>query len=122
MHVLMWLFFCLPFPPALPEGPDELWVNDITAISAKLQWKKSKQVVGPIETSDSQYFVQFRVYDYEPDSLWSEQGEDVIGYNLTYVLSGLLPYTMYECRVVPYINYGTGSPGIIRQFRTAETG
>ncbi|XP_067952178.1 receptor-type tyrosine-protein phosphatase delta-like isoform X2 [Watersipora subatra] len=106
---------------ALPEGPDELWVNDITAISAKLQWKKSKQVVGPIETSDSQYFVQFRVYDYEPDSLWSEQGEDVIGYNLTYVLSGLLPYTMYECRVVPYINYGTGSPGIIRQFRTAET-
>ena len=122
MHDCMWFVFCFSSFPALPDAPDDVWVTDVTPISAKVSWIKSVQQKGPISTDEPEYVVQFRVYDSEQPMQWSEQGEDDIGRSLTYILSGLTPYTKYELRVVPFILYGYGTPSIIRQFLTAEAG
>lgn len=112
------MWWCL----ALPDAPGQVWIDDIKPMSAKISWTKSSQIQGPISTAESEYFVQFRMYSSGELMEWSEQGEEEISRNLTYVLVGLQPFTKYEIRVVPYIQYGHGTPSDIKQFLTRESG
>lgn len=117
-------FLCISFALALPNAPGNVWVDAITPISAKIHWTKSTQAKGPIANSEPLYVVQFRtLFTNKPLAVdWSEQGEDDIGTNLEFTLSGLLPYTIYEYKVVPYVQYGRGTPSAVKQFRTEESG
>lgn len=76
------------------------------------------------QPEDPSFLIQFRQIftgDEVPQE-WSEQGEDVIGTRLSYTLTGLQPFTIYEAAVVPFTQYGRGTPSAPIQFKTEEAG
>lgn len=115
LHALV-RFLCLL---ALPAAPTGVRVSDITPRSTQLQWTAPQPRNGPVINAEPQYVIQYKSSETEE---WMERGEDEIETETSYILSGLLPYTLYELRIVPYIKYGRGTPSQPIQFRTHETG
>lgn len=112
----MQAFFC---PSALPDAPVDTRVVQVTPKSAEVRWSAPPPRTGAVINSKPDYLVQFRKTGGEE---WSERGEEVIESDFLYTLTGLQPYTYYEVRVVPFIQYGRGTPSASVKFRTAETG
>lgn len=118
LHVLCCYYSC-SWSTALPDAPRDLWVYHISSKSANIQWSVSTLENQEELNVDPNYVVQFRSSGEEE---WSERGEDEINSELSFTLLGLQPYSLYYVRVIPYIEYGRGTPSIVKMFRTAEAG
>lgn len=104
---------------ALPDAPTDVRVSQIAPRSADIEWLAPRPRDGPVINADPKYVIQYKISETEE---WTERGEDEIETSLSYSLSGLIPHTLYELRVVPYSKYGRGTPSQSTQFRTHETG
>lgn len=124
LHVIISLYAACSqssfFLSALPDAPTDVIVSQVMSRSAQIQWLAPRPRPGPVvNTANPMYVVQYRSSEMDD---WTERGEDDIEAELSYSLTGLLPYTFYDLRVVPYSNYGRGTPSQTVQFKTQETG
>lgn len=95
----------------------------MTPNAVTIQWRAPDTRSSRVVTAEPKYIIQFRTkYTDSDNDEWSERGEDEIERQLTYRLTGLLPYSYYEARVVPYSQFGQGTPSQPVDFRTDETG
>ena len=97
---------------AAPTMPGNIKVSGVTYNSVKLEWRESisMSVEGRI-----MYEVKMRIRKGDKPSEWGFHGSCCLANKSNVVISGLLPETKYEIRVVAYDSSGENSKARIKE-------
>ena len=104
---------------AAPTMPGSIKVSGITHNSVKIEWQESISMSGEGKII---YEVKMRIRHGDKPSEWGFHGGCCLANKSNVVISGLLPETKYEIRVVAYDSSGENSKARIKEnaFTTLE--
>ena len=104
---------------AAPTMPGSIKVSGVTHNSVKLEWRESISMSGEGKII---YEVKMRIRHGDKPSEWGFHGGCCLANKSNVVISGLLPETKYEIRVVAYGSSGENSKARIKEnaFTTLE--
>jgi len=104
---------------AAPTMPGSIKVSGVTHNSVRLEWRESISMSGE---GRIMYEVKMRIRKGDKPSEWGFHGGCCLANKSNVVISGLLPETKYEIRVVAYDSSGENSKARIKEnaFTTLE--
>jgi len=104
---------------AAPTMPGSIKVSGVTHNSVRLEWRESISMSGEGKII---YEVKMRIRHGDKPSEWGFHGGCCLANKSNVVISGLLPETKYEIRVVAYDSSGENSKARIKEnaFTTLE--
>ena len=104
---------------AAPTMPGSIKVSGVTHNSVKIEWQESISMSGEGKII---YEVKMRIRHGDKPSEWGFHGGCCLANKSNVVISGLLPETKYEIRVVAYDSSGENSKARIKEnaFTTLE--
>ena len=104
---------------AAPTMPGSIKVSGVTHNSVKIEWRESISMSGEGKII---YEVKMRIRHGDKPSEWGFHGGCCLANKSNVVISGLLPETKYEIRVVAYDSSGENSKARIKEnaFTTLE--
>ena len=104
---------------AAPTMPGSIKVSGVTHNSVRLEWRESISMSGEGKII---YEVKMRIRKGDKPSEWGFHGGCCLANKSNVVISGLLPETKYEIRVVAYDSSGENSKARIKEnaFTTLE--
>ena len=104
---------------AAPTMPGSIKVSGVTHNSVKIEWQESISMSGE---GRIMYEVKMRIRKGDKPSEWGFHGGCCLANKSNVVISGLLPETKYEIRVVAYDSSGENSKARIKEnaFTTLE--
>ena len=104
---------------AAPTMPGSIKVSGVTYNSVRLEWRESISMSGE---GRIMYEVKMRIRKGDKPSEWGFHGGCCLANKSNVVISGLLPETKYEIRVVAYDSSGENSKARIKEnaFTTLE--
>jgi len=104
---------------AAPTMPGSIKVSGVTHNSVRLEWRESISMSGE---GRIMYEVKMRIRKGDKPSEWGFHGGCCLANESNVVISGLLPETKYEIRVVAYDSSGENSKARIKEnaFTTLE--
>lgn len=104
---------------ATPTTPGTIKVSGVTHNSVSLEWRESISLSGE---GKIKYEVKMRIRKGDKPSEWGFHGGCCLANKSNVVISGLLPETKYEIRVVAYDSSGENSKARIKEnaFTTLE--
>ena len=104
---------------AAPTMPGSIKVSGVTHNSAKIDWRESISMSGEGRVI---YEVKMRIRRGDKPSEWGFHGSCCLSSDNSVIVSGLLPETKYEVRIVAYDSSGENSKARIKEnaFTTLE--
>ena len=104
---------------AAPTMPGSIKVSGVTHNSAKIDWRESISMSGEGRVI---YEVKMRIRRGDKPSEWGFHGSCCLSSDNSVIVSGLLPETKYEIRIVAYDSSGENSKARIKEnaFTTLE--